>query len=336
MNDQLHEIPAEAQVQCADAVGIARAAVLLHAGEAVALPTETVYGLAADAFNASAVAKIFAIKERPLFDPLIVHVMDVAAARQIIADWPARAEKLAAKFWPGPLTLVLPKKNCIPDLVTAGLPHVAVRVPRHPVMQAVLRAFGGPLAAPSANRFGRISPTSAAAVAEELGGRVPLILDAGACEVGVESTIVSFVEAAPQLLRAGGIPIEQLEEALGEKISAATESTNRLLAPGQLASHYAPRKPLTLVAAARDIPVDDRRHAALLVFSQHEAVGATGFARVEVLSTTRNFTQAAARFFAALRKLDAGTAAQIFAIPLPEEGLGRAINDRLRRAAHRG
>lgn len=308
---------------------IEKAVALLRAGEVVGMPTETVYGLAADALRPEAAARIFAAKQRPLFDPLIVHAADRTGADACVAEWNPSAEALAAAFWPGPLTLVLPKRETIPDLVTSGLPFVAVRIPAHPVAAALLRAFGGPLAAPSANRFGRVSPTTAAAVREELGDAVPLVLDGGPCAVGLESTIVAFPEGRPVLLRAGGISVEALEKAVGP-VSLEKKDKTAAAAPGQLPQHYAPRTPLRLVASPADIPAADRPGTGLLGWG---ALDVTGFAQVENLSATEDFTEAASRLFAALRALD-GTVDGIAAILLPERDLGRAINDRLRRAAH--
>ena len=229
------------------AEALARAVELLRAGEVIGLPTETVYGLAGDALNAAALVRIFEVKQRPHFDPLILHCIDAERAFTLVeGNIPEAARELAAKFWPGPLTLVLRKRDIVPDLATSGLPHVALRVPAHPVAQELLRAFGGPLAAPSANRFGRISPTDAAAVRAELGDAVPLILDGGPCTVGLESTVLSLAGDEPCLFRAGGISLEDLEAVVGRvrRPGAVDDSPQ---APGQLRHHYAPRKPLRLV-----------------------------------------------------------------------------------------
>ena len=232
---------------------ISRAVELLRAGQVIGLPTETVYGLAGDGLNPAALARIFEVKQRPLFDPLILHFADAAGAFDLAEQIPTHARELAQRFWPGPLTLVLRKREIVPDLATSGLPHVALRVPAHPVAQALLRAFGGPLAAPSANRFGRISPTDAQAVHAELGDAVPLILDGGPCAVGLESTVLLLSENQPVLLRAGGVSVEEIEAIIGS-VQHATPVDERPQAPGQLKHHYAPRKPLRVVSSANEIP----------------------------------------------------------------------------------
>jgi len=301
---------------------------LLSRGEVVGLPTETVYGLAADALQPEAAARIFAVKQRPFFDPLIVHVADLAGAEPYVAAWPAGAVALAEAFWPGPLTLVVPKRPAIPDLVTSGLPFVALRAPRHPLAQALLRAYGRPLAAPSANRFGRISPTTAAAVVEELGAGVPLVLDGGPCAVGLESTIVAFPDGVPTLLRAGGIPLEEIERVAGK---VSLDKKGNAAAPGQLPQHYAPRTPLRVVESVAAVGLEERAGTGLLAWGVFDG---TGFAAVRNLSPGQSPTEAAAHFFSHLRELDASGVRRIVALGLPEEGLGRAINDRLKRAAH--
>ncbi|MGH7789564.1 MAG: L-threonylcarbamoyladenylate synthase [Candidatus Binatia bacterium] len=316
-------------VEPATADSIARAAQLIGRGAVVAFPTETVYGLGADATNAAAAAQIFAIKARPSFDPLIVHIEGGAMLHAVAAQVPDAARALVAAFWPGPLTVVLPKRAAIPDIVTAGLPSVAVRQPEHPVARALLRAAGRPIAAPSANPFGYVSPTTAAHVEAQLGAQVPLILDGGPCRVGVESTIISFIDAAPALLRPGGIGLEDIERVIGPVRLAA--DTVRPSAPGQLPSHYAPRTSLELVATLADIPAGARGTAALLLPRPDAA--ARGFACVEVLSDDGDPAVIAANLFAALRRLDAGGYARLFALPVAEVGLGRAIMDRLRRAS---
>ncbi len=310
---------------------ILRAVRLLREGQVIGLPTETVYGLAADGLNPAGLARIFEVKQRPLFDPLILHLADLEGALRLAEQVPVAAYRLAERFWPGPLTLVLRKREFVPDLATSGLPNVALRVPVHPVAQALLRTWGGPLAAPSANRFGRISPTDAAAVRSELGDAVPLILDGGPCAVGLESTVIDLSGDQPVLLRAGGIPVEEIESLVGP-VERATPVDDRPQAPGQLKHHYAPRKPLRLVERSEDIP-------------SHETIGWLAFGEtgnhisfpgtVENLSPTRDLREAAAHFFRALRVLDENPrVAQLYAVPLPAHGLGRAINERLERAAH--
>jgi L-threonylcarbamoyladenylate synthase len=297
---------------------LARAAARLRAGEVVAIPTETVYGLAGAAFDERALARIFAAKDRPTFDPLIVHVLELDAPGVVGPLAPrqrAAAERLARAHWPGPLTLVLPRGPRVPDLATAGLPTVAVRSPRHPVARALVAAVG-PLAAPSANRFGRISPTSAADVVAELGDRVELVVDGGPCAVGLESTIVAVGEDGElTLLRPGGVAVE------------ARPGGPEVRAPGMLPSHYAPHKPLVFLGASAPAG-----RVALLAFDPATAARVAAV-RTEVLGL--DLEAAARRLFAALRALDACDADVIVAEPCPSRaGLGHAIADRLERAAH--
>ncbi len=300
-----------------DAVGIARAAALLQQGGLVALPTETVYGLGADATNGTAVARIYAAKGRPSFNPLIVHVAKPEDAR-IYGQWTDLAEVLAAAFWPGPLTMVLPlgADHGLSSLVTAGLGSVALRAPAHPTARAVLRAFGGPVAAPSANPSGRISATMPAHVLAGLNGRIDAIMDDGPCDVGVESTIIGLTGEHPTLLRAGGLPVEAIEAAIGSPLRLTNSAD--ITAPGQLASHYAPAARVRLNAVR---PQDGE---VLLGFGQIDGT--------LNLSPTGNLVEAAARLFDCLHTLDA-MKKPIAVAPVPENGLGRAINDRLRRAA---
>jgi len=301
----------------ADAAGVARAVALLRGGGIVALPTETVYGLAADAGNGAAVAKVYAAKGRPSFNPLIVHVADLAAARRI-GRFDARAEALAGAFWPGPLTLVLPLAEgaAVAGLVTAGLDSVALRVPAHPAARAVLES-GLALAAPSANPSGRVSPTRAEHVLDGLDGRIDAVLDAGPCAVGIESTIVGLADGTARLLRPGGLPVEAVEAALGAPLAAAGSG---ITAPGQLASHYAPE------AALRLNVTEPRPGERLLGFGPVEGAALN-------LSPGGDMVEAAAGLFEALRRLDAEGDGPIAVSPIPDRGLGRAINDRLARAA---
>lgn len=309
---------------------IALAAAALRRGELVALPTETVYGLGADATNARAVAGIYEAKGRPRFNPLIVHVASAEQAAAIAVLGP-KAVRLAEAFWPGPLTLVVPLRQGagIADLVTAGLDTVAVRVPSHPVAHALIVAAGRPIAAPSANRSGHVSPTLAQHVADDLGDAPAVILDGGPTAHGLESTIVDASGDAVLLLRAGVITAEAIEKVLGEKLVRRDEAAidgeaNRPTAPGQLASHYAPRAPLRLDA------VETRPGEALLAFG----AGVPSHAGPMVnLSLNGDLVEAAANLFAALRKLDAMRPAGIAVMPIPDNGLGEAINDRLRRGA---
>jgi L-threonylcarbamoyladenylate synthase len=305
---------------------IDRAAALLRSGAVVAFPTETVYGLGAGALDARAVARIFEIKNRPEFDPLIVHVSDDGMLARVARDVPSAARALMDAFWPGPLTIVLRKAPGIPDLVTAGLPTVAVRMPAHPVARAILERAAIPLAAPSANPFGFLSPTRAEHVARMLGDRVDLIVDGGPCEHGVESTIV-MLDPAPVLLRAGAIAVEAIE-AIAGPLARDVPDAARPLAPGRLPQHYAPRTPIRILEPD-DAPPSER--AALLAFAQPR----DGYAAVRVLSPSGDVREAAANLFACLHELDAVGCERIDAELVPEHGLGVAINDRLRRAASR-
>lgn len=308
-----------AQIIAADPAGIAAAADLLRAGGLVALPTETVYGLAARADRAESVAAIYRAKGRPDFNPLIVHVPSIEVARTL-AEFDERAEQLAAAFWPGPLTLVLPLKPAAPiaPAVTAGLTTIALRCPAHPVMADVLEATGLPLAAPSANRSGGVSPTQASHVAGSLGGAVSLILDGGLCAAGIESTIVALrAGAAWQILRPGPIAVAQLSAVLGTEPDAVTSAT--IEAPGQIASHYAPGKPVRLGATAAQ--------------PDEFLIGFGPVPGELSLSPTGDLAEAAAALYAALHASAASPRARIAVAPIPDEGIGAAINDRLRRAA---
>lgn len=307
-----------------DACGIARAGALLRAGRLVAFPTETVYGLGADATNAAAVAAIYAAKGRPAHNPLIVHVPDLAAAQRI-ADLPPQALALARAFWPGPLTLVAPLRADagLADAVTAGGALVAIRVPAHPVALAVLRAAGVPVAAPSANPSGKLSPTRAAHVLAGLSGRIAAVVDGGPCAVGVESTILAPDGAGMRVLRQGGLAAEDIEAALGSPLILPGADPARPVAPGQLASHYAPEAGVRLNATA------PQPGEVWVGFGP--ACAAAPF----TLSASGDLAQAAAALFDTLRAADAaaGPNGRIAVAPIPEVGLGRAINDRLRRAA---
>jgi len=311
--------PLDTQTLTADKAGFARAATLLDAGGLVAFPTETVYGLGADARNDLAVARIFEAKGRPRFNPLIVHVPDVELAKRYVI-WGDKADRLAAAFWPGPLTLVLPLRpdSGLSPLVTADLQTLAIRVPAHPVARALLESFGGPVAAPSANPSGRISPTKAAHVLAGLTGRIEAVVDGGDCDVGVESTILGLGET-PTLLRPGGLPQEALEAALGTTLTRYQDG-DPLTAPGQMASHYAPGAKVRL--NAREIDKGER----LLGFGNVQNTTLN-------LSPSGDLTEAAANLFHHLHALDQSGDAPIAVSPIPETGLGRAINDRLRRAA---
>lgn len=323
--------PQVTRVLRAEPAAIADAVRCLAAGGLVAFPTETVYGLGADATNGQAIARLYEAKGRPAFNPLIAHVVDVTAARAL-ARFNADAARLAEALWPGPLTLVLPKTAGCPvaELATAGLDSIAVRVPSHAVAQEILAAFGRPVVAPSANRSGHVSPTRAAHVLSDLRGRIELIVDGGATPVGVESTIVACLDE-PMLLRPGGVPREAIERALARpladpepKMAIANDAP---LAPGMLASHYAPRTPLRLDAGRVEAG------EALLAFGPGLAAGYERAARMLNLSEHGDLVEAAANLFSYLRALDGAGAKVIAVMPVPHEGLGEAINDRLARAA---
>jgi len=327
MSDQ--ESSLDARTIAADDTAVTEAARVLRAGGLVAFPTETVYGLGADATSGAAVARLYAAKNRPSFNPLIVHVADHAAARTL-ANFDAAAAALADAFWPGPVTLVLPKTNDCPvaDLATAGLDTIAVRVPDHPVAHALIAAVGRPLVAPSANRSGHVSPTTAAHVATDLGRRIDLILDAGPTPVGVESTIVACLSGGPMLLRPGGVPRAAIEQMLRHPLGDPPQTQGDApQAPGMLASHYAPATRLRLDVATV-APGE-----ALLAFGPSLPPGADRALAVLNLSPAGDLVEAAANLFAHLRALDRAGARAIAAMPVPRTGLGEAINDRLARAA---
>ena len=315
-------------VKSAIGTDVSYAAELLRAGSIVAIPTETVYGLAANAFDEAAVLKVFEAKQRPSFDPLIVHVAEREQVLRVVKEFPSGTRELMDAFWPGPLTLVLPKMTEVPDLVTSGLDTVGVRMPAHPLAQELLHALDFPLAAPSANPFGYVSPTTAQHVTDQLGDRIPYILDGGPCSVGVESTIIGWDDGRWVLYRPGGIAVERIEDIIGRLSIAAKEVLPA--APGMLESHYAPRTPLHV----GDV-------TALLQEHVNERVGVISFRsrydahRSETLSPNGDLSEAARHLFAALRALDTSDCDVILAEYFPEEGLGRAINDRLRRAAVR-
>ena len=324
--------PVTTHVLHADDAAIAEAARALMAGGLVAFPTETVYGLGADATNGEAVARLYAAKGRPSFNPLIAHVLDLAAARAL-ARFPADASRLAQAFWPGPLTLVLRKAaGCtVAELATAGLDTIAVRVPDHPVARKILARFGRPVVAPSANRSGHVSPTTAAHVLVDLDSRIDLIVDGGATPVGVESTIVACLDG-PMLLRPGGLSRQVIERALGRPLAGApangiAAAGEAPLAPGMLASHYAPRTPLRLETHSVETG------EALLAFGPAPAHGAENATRILNLSARGDVIEAAANLFSYLRMLDGAGAKAIAVMPIPHDDLGEAINDRLQRAA---
>jgi len=314
---------------------LARAAEALRAGLLVAIPTETVYGLGADTWNRVALARVFEAKRRPSFDPLIVHVADPEAATEVADLSVPYARELAERFWPGPLTMVLPKRERVPDLATSGLPTVAVRCPANAVAREIIRRSGVPVAAPSANPFGYLSPTRAEHVAAQLGARVDLIVDGGRCAVGVESTVVDLSSDPPLVLRPGGLPLEFLSEAIPglEVFDRATTSPR---APGQLPSHYAPSRPLYLVASGGLAEAEPRSGAAALCFGagSARALEASGrWVRVVDLSSSGDPVEAAAALFDAMHELDSEGYDELWAERLPDAGLGRAVNDRLFKAS---
>lgn len=308
---------------------IRKAAAFIRGGGTVVFPTETVYGLGADALNAKAVARIFEIKKRPHFDPLIVHVSSIRQAKTL-ACVTSKAEALMKRFWPGPLTLVLPKKKIVPELVTAGLDSVALRMPADRAALALIKAAGTPIAAPSANRFGCLSPTSATHAAAQLGGGPDIILDAGRTRIGVESTVLALRAGKFYLLRHGGLPLEELERVTG-RLSAALKGGKRPSSPGQLPKHYSPRARLRIIGKA---PLTLRKGSTYgyLAFTDRPAAAVKNF---RILSRSGNLAEAAANLFSHLHELDRAGVDIILAEPVPAKGLGRAIMDRLRRAASR-
>jgi L-threonylcarbamoyladenylate synthase len=322
-------------MSCPIGTDVAQAAAILQNGGLVAFATETVYGLGANALNARAVARIFEVKNRPSFDPIIVHIAAIDLLPKLTSSVPPRAEKLAEKFWPGPMTMVLPKSEIVPDIVTSGLPSVGIRMPGHPLALELLRVAGVSVAAPSANPFGKISPTRAEHVAEMLGDKIEYILDGGACRVGVESTVLDLTCDVPMLLRPGGLPVEEIETVIGPVALPRADDLPLNLAmpaPGMLPRHYAPRTKLIVVAPNEKLPQSLPSRSGLLAFRTPS--DAEQFAAVEVLSAAGDLTEAAANFFAALRRLDARGLELIVAESFPDHGLGRALNDRLQRAAH--
>ncbi|HTU82731.1 MAG TPA: L-threonylcarbamoyladenylate synthase [Candidatus Acidoferrales bacterium] len=312
-----------------DDATMTRAVEILRCGGIVAFPTETVYGLGANAFDAEAVARIFEAKKRPRFDPLIVHVRDDAMLATVAAEIGPNARKLIERFWPGPLTLVFPKRSSVPDLVTAGLAAVAVRMPSHAVARELLRRTGLPLAAPSANPFGFLSPTQAAHVARMLGDCVDLIVDGGPTSLGVESTIL-VPDPVAMLLRPGALPLEEIEAVVGP-VSRPSGDSAGPAAPGRLPRHYSPATPIRIVDPAT-VPVAERAGAAVLAWRSLPE----GYAAGRVLSPAGDLREAAAHLFERLHELDALRPSRIDAEPVPERGLGLAIADRLRRAAGGG
>lgn len=307
---------------------IEQAIEVLKAGEVIGLPTETVYGLAGNAYNSESITKIFTVKNRPTFDPLIVHTSSIERAREFVKEIPEQAQLLAKHFMPGPLTLLLPKKEVISDLVTSGLETVAVRIPSHPLALDLLKKLDFPLAAPSANPFGYISPTSAQHVDNQLGDKIKYILDGGECKVGIESSIIGFFDGEIVVLRKGGLAIEEIEAVVG-KVRIEEHSSSNPKAPGMLKSHYAPRTRLLITGNL------------LLVEEDTSKIGYLGFEKFSpniplenqlLLSPSGDLSEAAQKLFANMRLLDARGFDKIYTELLPEKGLGRAINDRIKRA----
>lgn len=306
---------------------IQKAKALLESGQLVAIPTETVYGLAGNALNTAAVATIFQVKERPQFDPLIIHVPNLSAARDYVMEIPEQAYLLANHFWPGPLTLLLKKKSIINDLVTAGLDTVGIRCPNHPLTQDLLKSLSFPLAAPSANPFGYVSPTKPDHVNEQLGNKIPYILDGGNCEIGIESTIVGFEDNKPVVYRMGGLSVEAIESLIG-KTTIQIHSTSDPKSPGQLQSHYAPGKKVIL-GKIEELLQQYPAHCCGLLTFQCDFNSPYQF----ILSPSGSLTEAAQNLFTALRSFDKMPIDRVLAEAVPDTGIGRAINDRLRRAA---
>jgi len=306
---------------------IQRAKHLLHQGELVAVPTETVYGLAGNALNPEAVTKIFKVKERPSFDPLIIHVPDLASVDEYAEEVPEPVRILAKHFWPGPLTILVKKKSIVPELVTSGLDTVGIRCPDHPLTRELLASLDFPLAAPSANPFGYVSPTSPQHVQDQLGNKIQYILDGGTCRVGIESTIVGFENGMTTVYRMGGLSIEKIERVVG-KVDVQSHSTSNPKAPGQLKSHYAPGKKI-LIGKIEELLQQYPAHCAGILTFQNDFNSPFQF----ILSPSGNLEEAAQNLFTALRTFDKMPIDAILTEFVPEVGLGRAINDRLRRAA---
>ena len=317
------------------------AAALLREGKLVGIPTETVYGLGANALDTSAAAGIFAAKDRPAFDPLIIHQNSAERVFQYAREIPTEARTLADACWPGPLTLVLPKSDLVPDIVTAGLDTVAMRVPKHPLTLELLGRLDFPLAAPSANPFGFVSPTTAHHVLDQLGDRIDAVLNGGPCSVGLESTIVGFPQGRPTILRKGGLAIEDIEGLLGQSVDVREHGSSRPEAPGMLSSHYSPGCRITLLDSLVEHPSlqgrEDDRIAIVSFgrFSSFKTVENGGQLIRYDLSPSRSLSEAAARLFGVLRNIKEEGVEEAWIELVPESGIGKAINDRLRRAAAR-
>jgi L-threonylcarbamoyladenylate synthase len=321
-------LPSARIARGSDPDAIENAAQIIRSGGIVAFPTETVYGLGADALNPLAVARIFEVKARPRIDPIIVHVTDLEMA-ELYGNFSGLARELANRFWPGPLTLIVPKHSRVPPIVTAGLETVAIRTPAHPAALALIHAAGRGIAAPSANPFGYVSPTEAQHVAEQLSDQIDLILDGGPSQIGVESTILSLVQDTPCILRMGGTAIEELEAALG-RLHISIGSSSRPQAPGQLKRHYATQTRLEIMAEGMEKP---KKHERIGLLCLTPPANAEAYEAIEILSAAGDLREAAANLFRALRRLDSLSLDRIIARPVPEKGLGAAIMDRLRRCS---
>lgn len=304
---------------------------LLERGELVAIPTETVYGLAGNALDTNAVTKIFAVKDRPYFDPMIVHVSSLGRATPYVQEIPTQGKELVSRFWPGPLTLLLAKNDVIPDLVTAGLDRVGLRCPDHPLTRELLEQIPFPVAAPSANPFGYVSPTTAQHVQDQLGENISYILDGGPCRIGIESTIVGWEDDQPQVYRMGGISVEEIESTIGP-VTIQQHSTSQPQSPGQLRNHYAPRKKFLLGNIREMAAQYQPKNPGILAFQNRVNIQSNAHL---ILSPTGDLNEAARNLFAMLRQLDKTNVDVVLAEEVPDVGLGRAINDRLRRAASR-
>ncbi len=317
---------------CMAEVGInIQKAIAFLATDVIGIPTETVYGLAANAFDAQLVARIFAVKNRPTFDPLIVHTFSLEEVEKLVTSFPSPLKKLAEAFWPGPLTLLLPKKNVIPDIVTSGLLQVAIRIPAHPLTLNLLQNLSFPLAAPSANPFGYVSPTTAQHVIDQLGAKIPYVLDGGPCSIGLESTIVGMEENKVMVYRLGGLKIEQIESVVGN-VTLKIQQHSNPTAPGMLDSHYAPLK--KLFAGIKEQLFDTFQAEQPFIINFQNSIEDYPTDLQLVLSKTGNLEEAAANLFSYLRLADNSSASIIIAELLPEIGLGRAVNDRLRRGSN--
>lgn len=308
---------------------IAKVKELLNQGEVVAIPTETVYGLAGNALNEQAILKIYEVKNRPKFDPLIAHVDSLDKVEMLVEEIPEQAQILAQNFWPGPLTILLNKKNNVPDLLTSGLDRVAVRIPNHPITLALLKELEFPLAAPSANPFGYVSPTSALHVKQQLGGKIPYVLDGGECAIGLESTIIGFENTDVVVYRLGGTKVEAIESLVG-KVKVKVNMSSNPAAPGMLKSHYSPGRKVLVGDIAKNLAGLNPQNTGVIAFSNKYEVPDQNLA---VLSVSGDLDEAARNIFSALRQMDQAHIEVVLAEFLPNEGLGRAINDRLKRAS---